>query len=194
MNYLTRISLGRSQAASMRLADAYAWHQKLWEAFPDRDGEKRNFLFRIDDAGQDFRVLLLSGITPTPPQWGHWSTKSVAESFLQHPNYRFQIRANPTMRRSKDGKRLGIYQENRLREWICRKAQINGFAILEESLTVGAPIDEFFRKNGKRGQHVSVDFRGLLSVTEYSAFAKAFQTGIGSAKAFGFGMLMLEPI
>jgi CRISPR-associated protein Cas6/Cse3/CasE subtype I-E len=61
-------------------------------------------------------------------------------------------------------------------------------------VTIGAPIDEHFTRNGKRGKHVSVDFQGILNVTNQDRFKKAFCKGIGSAKAFGFGLLMLQPI
>ncbi len=194
MKHLTRIMLGKSQAAALQLADAYAWHRKLWQAFPGRDGQARDFLFRIDDAGRDFRVYLLSDTPPTPPLWGHWQGKPVAPSFLGHRQYRFQLRANPTMRRASDGRRLGVYGEDPLRQWISRKSRHHGFAIHPESLVVGAPTDEFFHKNGRRGKHVSVEFQGVLAVERQEAFAEAFSRGIGAAKAFGFGLLMLRPV
>lgn len=194
MKYLTRITLGKSQAATLNLSDSYAWHQKLWQAFPGRDGETRKFLFRVDDAGRDFRVYLLSAAAPATPAWGHWQCKSIASSFLEHHQYRFQLRANPTMRRGSDGRRLGIYSEDRLRQWILRKSRQNGFAVYHESLVIGAPVDEFFHKNNRRGKHVSVDFQGLLAVEDRETFVHAFHTGIGGAKAFGFGLLMLQPL
>ncbi len=194
MKYLTRITLGRSQAACLNIADSYAWHRRLWEAFPGRDGESRDFLFRTDDIGRDLRVFLLSETAPVPPVWGHWEPRRIADSFLDHEAYRFQLRANPTMRRGSDGRRLAIYAEDRLREWILRKARQGGFDVQPESLVVGAPLDEYFFKNGRRGKHVSVDFQGLLTVENRRAFAAAFQAGIGAAKAFGFGLLMLQPV
>jgi len=192
MSILTQITLGRSQAAQLRLADAYAWHQALWKAFPGRDGDKRDFLFRIDQAGRDLRVLMLSAEDPEPPVWGHWQSKTVAECFLQHNTYRFQLRANPTMRRNSDRRRLGIYAEPRLRKWMQCKADLHGFTIADGSLVVDAPMDENFVKNGRRGKHVSVDFSGILTVKDRADFARAFETGIGSAKAFGYGLLMLQ--
>lgn len=192
--FLTRITLSKSQAVQVGASDVYAWHRKLWEGFPGRDGLSRDFLFRIDDAGQDFRIFLVSEKAPVQPAWGYWGTKEVASSFLEHAAYRFQLRANPTMRRSSDRRRLGIYQENRLHDWMRRKAQQHGFKVLEGSLTVGAPTDVFFRKNGRRGKHVAVDFQGGMSVTDRDVFSAAFTNGIGSAKAFGFGLLMLQPV
>ncbi len=192
--YLTRIILGKSQAARLKISDAYAWHQRLWEAFPDASAANRNFLFRIDDAAMDMKVLMLSQSEPAAPIWGYWEPKKIVDSFLSHNAYRFQLKANPTMRRSNDRRRLGIYAEKQLREWMQRKAGQHGFDIQENSLVVGAPIDEYFQKNGRRGKHVSVDFQGVLAVRDTNLFSDCFSTGIGSAKAFGFGLLMLQPM
>lgn len=192
--FLTRIDLGKSQAASLNIADAYAWHQKLWNAFPDRPEADREFLFRITGAGMDFQVLMLSACEPTPPVWGHWQTKPVPDGFLAHRGYRFQVKANPTMRRNSDRRRLGIFHEDKLAEWFARKADRHGFAVAPGSLVIGAPLEEFFVKKGKRGKHIAVEFSGVLTVVDAERFAEAFASGIGSAKAFGFGMLMLQPL
>jgi CRISPR system Cascade subunit CasE len=44
------------------------------------------------------------------------------------------------------------------------------------------------------GKHVAVDFRGVLRVQDREKFKRTFAAGIGSAKGFGFGLLMLEPV
>ena len=194
MSYLSQLSVGKSDAAGHRLHDAYAWHQKLWELFPGQDGAPRGFLFRIDNARTAFRVLLLSPLEPTMPDWAHMATKQVAETFLDHSRYRFQLKANPTMRRKSDRRRLGIYGEDRLHEWIQRKAEQNGFNVEPDVLDVGGPQDEVFARSGVRGKHVAVDFRGVLCVRGRELFKQAFRKGIGSAKSFGFGLLMLQPI
>jgi len=194
LTFLTRIRIGKSQAARAKLSDSYAWHTALWAAFPDRDGEPRDFLFRVDDQRTQFEALLLSKDEPVAPAWGFWETRPVASTFLEHDAYRFQLRANPTMRRNADRRRLGIYAEPRLREWMLRKGETSGFRIADGTLTIGAPVDETFVRNGRRGKHVSVDFAGLLQVLDRERFRGAFDNGIGSAKAFGFGMLMLATI
>ena len=194
MLYLTKIEVSLNEAARNRIRDAYSWHRMLWQAFPGASGQRRDFLFRVDNQGAAFRVLLLSGRRPDPPHWGSWQTKPVAESFLEHRAYRFQLRANPTMRRASDKRRLAIYHQERLRKWMARKAESSGFAIVDGSLAVGAPIDQYFIRNGRRGKHVSVEFSGALEVSQRPLFRQAFARGIGSAKAFGFGLLMLQPI
>ncbi len=201
MSYLSQVRVGKGEAARLRLGDPYAWHQRLWRAFPGKDGKPRNFLFRVDDKHEFFRVLLLSPEPPVVPNWGSWEVKKVADGFLSHDRYLFQVRANPTIKRvvrdtagerKKNGRRTGIYDFDGLHSWIGRKAQHAGIEILDCS--PGPPIHSYFVKDSRRGKHIAVDFQGLLRVKDRAAFEKAFRAGIGPAKAFGFGLLMLQPV
>lgn len=194
MNILTQVIVNKTEAARKRFSDTYTWHKALWQSFPGKDRQARNFLFRIDDAGRNFKVLLLSNSEPTDPGWGNWHSKMINKSFLDYSAYRFQLKANPSMRRCADRRRIGIYGEEKLHSWITRKAEQNGFAIINNSLIIGNPIDVTFIRNKKRGKHVSVDFQGGLEVTDKTAFKEAFTKGIGSAKSFGYGMLTLQPL
>lgn len=176
-----------------RLSGGYAWHQAIWQAFPERAGQSRQFLFRVDSSTAAFRIYVLSLWEPTPPVWGEWKHKPVAPSFLEHQNYRFQLKANPTLRQSDTRRRVGLYAEDKLRAWIMRKADQHGFTMDQQALVVGSPTDEMFVKKGRRGKHVSVDFEGTITVHDRDIFTQAFEKGIGSAKGFGFGLLMLQP-
>lgn len=198
MRFLTRITAGKSEAARLGIHDSYQWHRRMWEAFPGMPDAERRFLFRVDDMRESFMVMLLSEHGPEPAGWGRWETKRIRPGFLGHDRYRFQLRANPTMRRNEDRRRLGLYREDLLRGWMERKAGMNGFSIIDTSLQISAPVDEAFAKKTeagefRRGKHVSVEFTGLLTVSDRTAFENAFKTGIGTAKAFGFGLLMLQP-
>jgi CRISPR system Cascade subunit CasE len=42
--------------------------------------------------------------------------------------------------------------------------------------------------------HFAVVFDGLLRVTDTGAFTETLVHGLGSAKAFGFGLLSIAPI
>lgn len=194
MTYLSQTTVPLAAALRARLTDGYRWHKAIWDSLPDRPDAKRDFLFRVDRLEDGFRLLLLSGIAPNADAPLGWRTKTVSDGFLDHRAYRFQLKANPTFRRSKDKRRLAICDEDKLRAWLDRKAAAGGFAVDAESLSVGAPSDETFAKDGRRGKHVAVDFQGVLAVTDPLRFAHAFHHGIGSAKGFGYGLLMLQPL
>ena len=194
MSYLSQALIPYASALDAKLTDGYAWHAAIWQAFPGRPDDARDFLFRTDRRPDGFRVLLLSEHQPAPTAAFVWQTKEISPTFLAYAGYRFQLKVNPTMRRSADGKRLAIYDETKLRIWLARKAETAGFTIDPESLEVGAPTEEMFNKDGRRGKHVAVDFAGVLNVTDRVRLTQCFNTGIGSAKGFGYGLLMLQPI
>lgn len=186
--------------------DSYAWHKRVWECFPERPEASRDFLTRLDDTGSGFRLLILSATPPEKPGWcpdAGWETKPVGDTFLARDRYRFSLLANPTRKlaapRGEDGKRrsakrVPLSQREDLLAWIGRKAGQHGFGIVPEEIrTIPRPRQPFV-KAGKAGLHSATEFTGILTVTDRDKLHAAFTTGIGSAKAFGFGMLCLSPL
>lgn len=188
--FLSRMVVSLDVAWQSGLRTCYDWHKFIWEALPERADAKRDFLFRVDVKDRKVMVLLLSAVPPREDS--RFETKPVAETFLSHLAYRFQLRANPTFRRSADKRRIAIYRQEELDKWFRRKLEVIGCEVI--SIIVDHPHDEIFTKDGKRGKHVSVDAEGIVKVKDANAFSAGFRTGIGSAKGFGFGMLMLQPI
>ncbi|WPJ95664.1 type I-E CRISPR-associated protein Cas6/Cse3/CasE [Coraliomargarita algicola] len=186
--------------------DSYAWHKRVWEAFPGQAEAERNFLTRLDDTGHGFRLLILSADPPTRPDWcpsEHWHSKSVEASFFQHRAYRFSLLANPTKKlvvrdadgvKKKNGKRIALSKREDLIEWIERKAAQHGFSVDTHSLKMIPRPRQQFLKKGKSGTHTVTEYTGQLQVIDNAAFKQAAIHGIGSAKAFGFGMLCLVPL
>ena len=194
MSYLSQIRVDNRAASSHKLWDSYAWHRAIWNLFPGREDEKRNFLFRLDPMRTHSRLLLLSPSPPSLPEWGEGRTKKIQPEFLTHKVYHFQVKTNPTKRSMESGKRVGIYSDANLLAWIERKGETCGFAVARDGLAIRPPMVEYFNRNGEKGKHISVDYSGVLEVTAKDNFEYAFYNGIGPAKAFGFGMLMLQPI
>ena len=114
------------------------------------------------------------------------------------------------------GKRVGLLREEDQIAWLIRKGQEReigkpgGFEMLMKD--VAAPSGEVLqvplvnvRREGKqRGRkkengrshettHLSVLFDGLLRITDANAFRETLARGIGSAKAYGFGLLSIVP-
>jgi len=207
MSWLARIQIDYATAARHKLRDNYAWHRAMWEAFPRREDEDRSFLFRVDVRDDGPEVLMLSHVEPACPDWcpsEGWSVKQIKPEFLGHRYYRFDLRANATRKvtkltgsgePSKNGRRAVISGEQELRAWLDRKASQGGFRVVDDSsLVIDPRTDYHFRKGNASGLHVGVRFRGTLEVTDPDCLKKTFCQGIGSAKAFGFGLLLLQPI
>lgn len=213
--WLTRVNLpkdflesrleGRVGKAYSLFKDDYAAHKASWEFFPGSPDSKRTFLTRLMPEGEVSRFFILSDMPPVRPGWcpEHlFDVKEISENFLKHEFYRFDLFANPTRMthpegRSdprKNGKRQALLKEEEQLGWILRKAADNGFSVEPDTLLIDKPMDRYFYKNGIRGNHVGVRFRGILKVTDQQLFNNAFTKGIGTAKGFGFGMLVLQPV
>lgn len=203
-HYLTKIEIEHETAFKAGLRDSYSWHQKIWQAFPGRDGAARDFLTRLDEIDGGLRLLLLSETESVRPSWcpePAWQSKLIGASFFEHQSYRFSLLANPTkkVRSAPDGtilknsRRVPLAKREDLIDWMIRKGQHHGFTCDAQTLrTIPRPHQAFIKK-GKAGLHSATEFVGHLTVTDSVAFQQAALQGIGSAKAFGFGMLCLSP-
>lgn len=82
--------------------------------------------------------------------------------------------------------------------WLRSRAQQAGFGVMEDSLGV----DNYNRvadkppkrANGEAIQLSMVDFSGQLEVQDPERFRNALLQGIGHAKAFGCGLLLVRPV
>ena len=102
---------------------------------------------------------------------------------------------------------MPLVKPEELRAWLIHKGKVRcrdqdtgldvpgGFRIVEEKpLEISPMVESHFRKKGQSGYHGGVQFRGILEVTDPERFIETYQSGIGSAKSFGFGLLLLAPI
>ena len=205
MSWLARMELGMDALARCRFRDAYAWHQAVWGCFPGRPDADRDFLTRTDWLARGCRMYLLSLSEPTRPAWcpeEGWAVKEIVPSFLQHERYAFDLLANPTRKvasfnaegeRTRNGRRLPLTDEASRLTWMQTKAGQHGFR-LEGAIAVEDAGVSVFRRQERTGTHAGVRFRGRLQVTDRERFIHAFHHGIGNAKAFGYGMLLLQPL
>ena len=208
MTYLTEARLDFATAAKLRLRDCYDWHQAVWKAFPGRNDQARDFLTRLDSQSGGFRLLIVAPVEPVRPEWcpSHpesWKTISVPPTYFTRSRYAFQLCANPTKKviklapdgkRTKNGRRVPLGTREELVAWLGRKGEQGGFSVDEGTLRCFPRGREYFEKPGQRGLHSAVEFQGVLGVKETTTFHECFTRGIGSAKAFGFGLLVIAPI
>jgi len=168
------------------------------------------FLFRIDPLqGGRAAIIVQSAIKP---DWGYAfhnanyllaaspEVKPFEPRFSKGQCLRFRLAANPTRRLSKHspdakeesiGKRVPV-PTDQLIDWLARRAESAGFFIKRDATTL-QPGYIYMNKNGKGQRLRSVLFDGLLRVTDPDAFRQTLVRGIGSGKAFGFGLLSIAP-
>lgn len=165
-------------------------------------------------------ILVLSAVKPdwdyafhnaaylvaAPPE-----VKPFSPSFKFGQRLRFRLLANPTRRLSKyslgangqpakkwankEGKGMRVpVPENRLIDWLTRRAEKAGFSFERESTSVSPSYVYISKAREEKGVRLrSVRYDGTLTVTDPTRFRKAMMQGIGSGKAFGFGLLSVAP-
>jgi CRISPR system Cascade subunit CasE len=190
----------------------YDIHCALWRLFPGQAREGRTngeearigFLFRIEE-NQPGRGATIMMQSENPPQTGSEGAKVVRLSNPFEPSLkpgdrlRFLLTANPIKTiTDADGRtnakgevkkcRVPLIHEEEQRVWLARK--LNGAAELETlELRTERPL--YFRKK-VTGKIVSVTFEGILRVTDGTAFVSLLKNGIGPAKAFGCGLMLVK--
>lgn len=144
-------------------------------------------------------------------------TKDFELTFTPGQTLAFRLRANPTEKRWLPSKkedptsepkpmRIALTAkgepgteehqstEERQRAWLERKGQAGGFQVLHVAI---AAEGNLYGKTAGETRHTlqfsAVRFEGLLQVTAPDALWQTVQTGIGSGKSFGFGLLSLAP-
>lgn len=196
--YLSKLTLNpRSRQVMAELNNVYELHRTVMQAFPD--DEPGRVLFRVDERRGRSEPLLLVQSQAAPD----WAPLAASDGYLAappaekefHPEFRsgqtlvFRLLANPTVRRN--GSRQGILDEDAQIEWLERKGRRGGFA------PAGVvPSPQGFvrtRKGGHQLTFYSVRFDGHLTVREPETFRQTVEAGIGSGKAFGFGLLSVAP-
>ena len=132
--------------------------------------------------------------------------KEDKRAYAAGEQYRFRLRASPTVchvNRDADGtrqksKREGLFTEDAQREWLTRMAQNSGFNIDPGAVLItpqgkrgGAQPSPEGTGRGNAVTCFTVDYDGLLVVTEEDSFARALREGVGRGKAWGCGLLSL---
>lgn len=148
---------------------------------------------------------------------GEAAVKEVGDTFSRidaGERFRFRLRANPTQRRhfkegdvddkgnprrptGPNGTRMPLFDDAELHGWIVSKSAQHGFKLLGarwQPDPVTGDRQRGSKVDGSVLTHYAVLFGGVLQVTESAAFHDALVRGIGSAKAYGFGLLSLAPV
>ncbi len=190
---------------------------------PDLKREFLTRIDQIEGAFRLWVLARRKPVRPEWCPFDGFALKEIAPTFLSHRYYVFDLRANPvktivqrgpngeTLVRSngkrKNGKRVPLVKSEELRAWLIHKGKVRcrdkntgldvpgGFRIVEDRpLEICPMVESHFRKKGQAGYHGGVQFRGTLEVTDPVNFVETYQSGIGSAKGFGFGLLLLTPV
>lgn len=198
--YLSRVLLKPGQ-----LDNAWQWHRALWTLFPGierESGESSPFLFRVESVNlqQGAQVLMQSSIEPE-----HESDRAMlqAKKDLQRQlrvgqQLAFSLVANVTKTiRDQDNPerklRVPLIVEEQQIAWLKRKFTESA-EIDFPRLQIQPQPPVYFRKGRSPGKIVPTRFEGVLQVRSPDVLQHALESGIGPAKAFGCGLMLVRRI
>jgi CRISPR system Cascade subunit CasE len=202
------------------MGNSYNIHRLVWPLFSRGPDDKRSFLYRQESEGKLPTFYFVSEREPEDES-ALWDidVKQYDPILKSGQNLSFSLRANPIVsKRDENGKqhRHDVVMDEKIRinnensvysalseivqakgvEWLQKKAEKNGFLIDNDKARAdGYRNHKFYKPSGKH--HVSfntIDFTGILTVTEPELFKQALFNGIGPAKGFGCGLLLVRPV
>jgi len=213
--YLSRVEINPRRRDTIKaLSSPEVIHAAVMSSFPTigREGGDR-ILWRIDELGPSTYILVQSSSKPDfthiIEQFGWPDSEQQGETqdytdFLfnirEGDIRNFKLRANPTrsiMEEKSSGKRGKVRQhitaEQQLK-WLFEKSEKCGFTL--DSSETGAQIvkreDLRFKNKNNNISITAVSYEGTLKVNNTDEFIQSVKNGIGRAKAYGCGMLIVS--
>jgi CRISPR system Cascade subunit CasE len=195
-------------------------HRILWLLFQQGPEARRDFLWREEDRGR-FLVLSQRPPTDARGLF-ELETKPFAPTLAPGDRLAFALRANPVITskeagagEAKDkrarGKRVDVVMHElygvprgeraQVRDriateagtrWLTAQGARAGFRL------AGAPIVESYsqiavaRRRGRSAGIAVLDLKGLIEITDPTAFLAKLTVGFGAAKAFGNGLMLIR--
>lgn len=178
-----------------------------------------NILHRLERRPDGFVLYVQSSAKPdwsrlTPGYANRVEVKPINGLYSEISNgsrLMFRLAANPTQRAGKKDKGHEKFQDEKRRridirddakriQWLAKKGEHCGFSLCRvttrnEVASVDAiprPAVKFKHDTG-RVTLGSAIFDGVLEVTDADAFRSALAKGIGTGKAYGFGLMSVAP-
>jgi CRISPR system Cascade subunit CasE len=202
--------------------DNYKIHNLVWSMFSEDSDKKRDFLFRQEESNGQPLFYIVSEEEPKD-QNCLWNVESKKYNPYLHNGQKliFSLRANPIVtKRDENGKQhrhdivmdaktkleaegsqknkrpdsFEIAQREGL-EWLRKKGDSNGFEICENQvIATGYRTNRFFKPKGHHSVSIStIDFSGILTIKDPEVFLNTLYQGVGPAKSFGCGLLLVRP-
>lgn len=210
--YMSKIELDIAKSSRLGVYEA---HQALWKLFSDSPDRERDFLYRRLDTAS---FLTVSVRKPEREEFvRRMDVKEYYPRLSAGDRVMFSLRFNPVVkRRNEHGRqvRVDLVQDERKRlmngqaelpprpviaegvaeEWLGKRQRNLGLSLEPGSLMVESYDQARFARHGGRRPVVlsRIDARGFASVTDVAQLEGALFNGVGCAKGFGFGLLLIR--
>lgn len=201
---LTKIRLDlRHPSVRQCLRNCQDMHRNLMRAFDGIQRAENALLYRLMPKNDVINLYLTS---EQPPHTGilehngfivegQKSLEPLKKLFVAHSTWRFDLVAVPSKKEQsqrKNSRRGFLRTPHERATWLERKGGQNGFHPLSVQERGTSSVHGWRQDNPLA--FVSVNFCGVLTVTDPESFWKGYCQGIGAERAYGMGMLLITPL
>jgi len=199
--FLSKIELDRrNPSVRQALKNCNDMHRNLMGFF-EMPRKEAGVLYRLHLTDFSASVYLLSDslLKPRSNATGMSLVGSkLIDGFLQSLTegeiFNFDLLTLPSKKKpvegQKNSRRIALRSAGERADWLRGKAAQYGFEI------IWSREDGMYKQFGKSGKDemylTAIQFRGMLRITDTALFTKAYTCGIGPAKSYGLGMLLLS--
>ena len=164
------------------------------------------------------QFLLVSKVEPVEREGVTIQTKPYTPEITEGERFAFYLTANPVVSRKTEGKKKSVKHdvwmdakkratdsgvdkisivkacEDASKKWLVNQGEKGGFFVTENDFVVdGYMQNRIYKKHQKVPiQFSSIKYEGALTVTNPDKFLPVLYTGLGRAKAFGCGLLLIR--
>lgn len=222
LSKVTLLTTTQSAAELTKLSSngVYASHQLLWQLFPEDN--QRSFIYReeqVSNGRPEFFVLSQHKPTALDTLFSV-QTKAFTPKLNTGDRLAFKLRVNPTVcitdERGKsrrhdvlmhvkkhatkdlknDNAGLKIAMEQAAIQWLSDSKRLSQWGISFDALP---NIESYTQHDSKKrsGHNIrfsSVDFQGILTITDPTLFLNQYESGFGRAKSMGCGLMMIRKV
>lgn len=203
------------------LQDGYQVHRQLWALFADSTERHRDFLYRQEQRhGMPIFYTVSERQPKDVAELWHIESKPYAPKLTARQRLGFVLCANPVRsKRDADQKqhrhdvvmeaKTGLKAEGKWQSgrpsdaeliqeagfaWLASRADQHGFSVTDgEVRCEGYRQHRWYKPKGQYQVRLStIDFTGLLTVSDPNRFKEALYRGVGPAKGFGCGLLLVR--
>ena len=176
--------------------DDYELHKELWKAFKSDKNHERPFLFRSTRVEKMSYAIMLSHYEPE--ELNSMTRKSNFAPVLENGSYyNFVLRANAIKRLKDERCRVPLISQVSLTDWLERK--LAGAARISFVEINDGERLHFWKCGKSKGKECSVDiartdYSGAIECIDKDSLLSLICNGIGPAKGFGCGLLLLKKL
>lgn len=210
--YLTRVRIDvENRLKTKDLDHLGAYHNWVETSYPNemKAGERSRKLWRIDQIGDDFYLLVLSKEKPDLSKLERYGVTDSVETkdynvlldqLRVGDKLQFRVVLNPVMSLSQGkasgrrGRIIPLVTADQQLQFLKQRASQHGFSVDEaEVMITGRSFEILKRKNQKPLKICKAAYGGFLTIENLDLFKEALTNGLGKKKAYGFGLLTVIP-